>query len=156
MPEQGGVDKVLHRVDVLRHARDQIAGPRLSVFGERQPLNAVIEQKTEIVRDPLAHTGREVLFDVGANGTDDRDQHHRGERELQHRRRVVAEHADDRRVEQPRQMFPLQNVVDDDRDRPGFEHVAEGFADDGHERQNQRLPVRAENASEQKPIGPEG
>ena len=111
--QQGGVNKILYRIDVLRDARDQIACPRFSMLRERQPLNAVIEQQAEIVRHPLADAGRQVFFDVRANGADDRDEHHRGEGELQHRRRVVAEHAEDRRVEQSRQTFPLQNVVDD-------------------------------------------
>ena len=50
--QQRGVDEVLNGFDVAGHARDQVAGPRLVVVGEREPLNVVVERAPQIVRQP--------------------------------------------------------------------------------------------------------
>ena len=124
------------------------------MFCERQTLDALIQQQTEIVGDPLADAGRQVLLDISADAADDGDEQHRRQRELEHRRRVRAEGAEDRGVEQSGQPLTLQDVVDNDGDGPGFQHVSERFADDGDKRDHERLPVRPQYASEQKPIEP--
>ena len=61
----------------------QVAGARFAVFGEREALNPLIQQQPQIVRHPLADAGRQIFLDVGADAADDRDHHHRGEREIQ-------------------------------------------------------------------------
>ena len=47
-----------------------------------------------------------------------------------------------------RQRLRLQDVVDDDLDRPGFENGGERLAQDGDERQRQGLPVRPDEVDD--------
>ena len=135
--------------EVSRHARDEIALPRLSVFGERQPLEVLIEHQPQIVRDPFADPRRQVLFHVGADAADNRNQQDGAEREPQQRRRVVAEDAADNPHQRRRQPFTLQDIVDNDGDRPRLEHVRQCFADHGEKCEKKSLPVWPEQAAEQ-------
>ena len=68
--EQRGRDEVLDRVDVAGHARQQIAGARFAVLGERQPLDALVHHPPQIVRDPLRDAGGQILFAVRADRAD--------------------------------------------------------------------------------------
>jgi hypothetical protein len=60
----------------------------------------------------------------------------------------VTEDSEDGGTQRLRQLFPLQNVVDDDRDGPRLEDVRRRFADDGCQRQNEGLPVRPQEAAQ--------
>ena len=67
----------------------QVAGARFVVLGERQPLNVVVERAPQVVPHPLADARRQILFRVGADGADDRDDRHRGDGEIQRRELVL-------------------------------------------------------------------
>ena len=146
--EQRGVDEVLDDFDVARDPRDQVAGPRLVVFGERQPLDVVVEGPAQVVPHPLAHAGRQVLLEVRADGADNRDARHGGHGEVQHGIRALAEDPGHDAAQEPRQRLRLQDVVDDDLDGPRLENVRERLAQHGDERQRQRLPVRPDEVDD--------
>ena len=140
--EERGVDEVLDGFDVAGDPRDQVAGPRLVVFGERQPLNVVVQRPAQVVRHPLADAGRQVFLEVGADGADNRNDRDRGDGEVHDRVGVLAEQPGHDSAEHRRKLLRLQNVVDDDLDGPRLENVRERFAQHGHQRDGQRLPVR--------------
>ena len=73
MPSSAELMKSWIDFDVARDPRDQVAGARLVVFGERQPLDVVVERPAQVVPHPLADAGGQVLLEVGADGADDRD-----------------------------------------------------------------------------------
>ena len=71
--------------------RDQIAGARFAVLGEREPLDVVVEQPSQVVRHPLADARGQILLGVRADGADDGDEQDGGERDVQNRIRVLPE-----------------------------------------------------------------
>ena len=89
--EQRGVDEVLDGFDVAGDPRDQVAGPRLIVFGQRQPLNVVVQGPAQVVPHPLADARRQVFLEVGADGADNRNDRDRGYGEVQNCIVVLAE-----------------------------------------------------------------
>ncbi len=146
--EKGGVDEVLNRTDVIDHPRDEVAAVRLAVIGERQPLNVVVQREPQIVRHPLADVGGEVLLGVGADGPHNRDEHHRGDGEVEHRVFVLRKDACADAHQPVWQRLRLHEVVDDDLDGPRLEHIGQGFAQNGDERKRQRLPVRTKQIAD--------
>ena len=112
------------------------------VFGQRQPLNVVVQRPAQVVPHPLADARRQVFLEVGADGADDRNDRDRGHGEVQNCIVVLAEQPGNNSAQPSRKFLRLQNVVDDNLDRPRLENVRERFAQHGHQRDGQRLPVR--------------
>ncbi len=100
----------------------EIARARFAVLEERQPLDALIQQESQVVRHPLADRRGQVLFEVGADRADHRDQRRRrrarssGSRSCRRPARC-----DDGHAPSPAVRLGLQQVVDDDLDRPRFQ-----------------------------------
>jgi hypothetical protein len=145
--EQRRVDEILDGVDVARDPADHVAGARFAVLDEREPLDPVIQHQPQIVRDPLADGGGEILFGVRADRAQHGDEDDGRQRENQDGNLVVADPRDDDRRPSA-QLLVLQHVVDDDLDRPRFEDVGERFADHRDERQRKRHPVRADEVAD--------
>ena len=112
------------------------------VFGERQPLNVVVQRPPQVVSHPLADARGQVFLEVGADRADDRNERDRGDGEVHDRAGVLAEQPGHDPAEHRRKLLRLQNVVDDDLDGPRLEDVRERFAQHGDQRDGQRLPVR--------------
>jgi hypothetical protein len=72
-PEHRGRDEVFGRVDVAREPYDHVTGLALLVERERQPLDVVIQEVSQVVADSLADGRRHVFLRVGAYGPEYRD-----------------------------------------------------------------------------------
>ena len=142
MPSSAELMKSWTGFDVAGDPRDQVAGPRLVVFGERQPLNVVVERPAQVVSHPLTDARGQVFLEVGADGADNRNDRDRGYGEVQNRIVVLAEQPGHDSAKPSGKLLRLQNVIDDNLDRPRLENVRERFAQHGHQRERQRLPVR--------------
>ena len=127
---------------------------RLAVFGEREPLDLLIQLLPQVVPDPLADTRREVLLPVRADGADDGDDHDSGDGGDERRLRTVArDERHDTALHAAGQRLVLHDVVEHDFDRPGLQHVREGFAGRRKEREGKREPVRAQPLPHQRDGG---
>ena len=94
-PEQRRIDEVLNRGDVARHPHHEVARARLVMFGERQPLNVLVDAAAQIVSHPLGDTRRQVFLEVAAERIQQRDERDRRDRHVQRRVPVAPDDTGD-------------------------------------------------------------
>ena len=63
-------NEILNRVDIGGDCADEIAGGFAIVVSERQALNVMIENASQVVHHPLTDGSRQILFSVSAERTD--------------------------------------------------------------------------------------
>ena len=150
-PQEAGHDEALNGIDVAGDATDEIAGLCLIVKGERKPLNVGIKNAPEVVRDPLADAGCDVLFDVRADGVENGDSEHGDGGEFEDRVFIGAGHIGNE-VVQPtvRGLFRLQNAIEDNLDGPGVQQIGDTFAGHRREADDQQFPMRLEKIGDLK------
>ena len=111
-------------------------------------MDVVIKRAPQIVHDPLAGIGGEIVFQVGTDCTDNSDGRHRSHCKVEDLEFILAKYRWDEPLQPARKLFGLQNIVDDDFDGPRFEYVAESLAQYGNERQTERFPVRTNEVAD--------
>jgi hypothetical protein len=113
------------------------------VVRERQSLDVSVDRAPPVVHYPLAHTGGEPGFGVGADRAGD-GQCREG-RELQRAKPVAAEHGY-HQVVQPSVSLRgagMKNVVENNFQGPWLQPVGRTLADDHEEAHRQGAPVWA-------------
>lgn len=105
-------------------------------------VNVLIESAAQIVHDPLADAGGEIFFSIRTDRADDGDDGHGKDGEVEHGVLIVTGDAGDDAGEPGRQGLGLEEVVDDDFERPGVEQVGDCFAED-NQGEGSSFPVRA-------------
>ena len=98
-------------------------------------MDVLVKRAPHVVHHPLADAGGEILFGVGADRAYNGDHRHCQHGKIQHRKFVLPRHLAYDPGEPGRQGFGLQQVVDDDFERPGLSQIGHGFTD--HRQQSQ-------------------
>ena len=86
-------------VDITGNAADEIARLFLIVVGKRKPLDMGIERPPQVVHDPLADAGGEILFRVGAKRIRHGNEEHRKHRKFQDGETVASHGGEDEPIQ---------------------------------------------------------
>jgi len=123
--EKRRVDKILDGTDIASDASNQVSRLCLVVFRQRKPLNMVVECPAKIVRYPLADARRQVFFDVRAGCSYHGDRYNGHDCKIQNWKLFVTKGVRDKSAQPVWQLLCLQDIVNDDFNRPGLENVRE-------------------------------
>jgi hypothetical protein len=139
-------DEVLRGIDVARQPDDHIAGLPPVEERQRQALDMVIEEVSQVVDDVLADRGRQVLLSVRAERSDKGNRNHRERRGVQQRQPIASDGGHP--GEPLRRGLGPDDVVEHDLERPRFEQPGSALDEHCRKRDGQEPPVRADQPAE--------